>query len=201
MKTLLLLGGSRYLIPVIREAKALGCRTVTCDYLPDNAAHRFSDEYRNVSIVDKEAVLCLARELHIDGVMSFACDPGVVTAAYVAEELGLPSVGPYESVALLQDKGRFRRFLRENGFKVPAAESYDDPAAALNAPWRCPVMVKPVDSAGSKGVRRVDRPEELRGAIEEALRFSHSGRFLLEERPGFVQEAQILGLELPPFEA
>ena len=89
MKTLLLLGGSRYLLPVIREAKALGCRVITCDYLPDNIAHRYSDEYANVSIVDREAVLALARERKIDGVMSFACDPGVVTAAYVAEQLGL----------------------------------------------------------------------------------------------------------------
>ena len=121
MKTLLLLGGSRYLLPVIREAKALGCRVITCDYLPDNIAHRYSDEYANVSIVDREAVLALARERKIDGVMSFACDPGVVTAAYVAEKMGLPNVGPLASVELLQDKGRFRRFLEENGFPVPRA--------------------------------------------------------------------------------
>ena len=112
MKKLLLLGGSRFLVPVIREAKSLGCRTITCDYLPENIAHRYSDEYHNVSIVDREAVLALARKLQVDGVMSFACDPGVVTAAYVAEQLGLPNVGPYESVAILQDKGRFRAFLK-----------------------------------------------------------------------------------------
>ncbi|MCR5136738.1 MAG: carboxylate--amine ligase, partial [Oscillospiraceae bacterium] len=108
MKKLLLLGGSRYLLPVIREARALGCQVFTCDYLPDNYAHRYADAYYNVSITDREAVLRLARELGIDGVMSFACDPGVVTAAWVAEKLGLPNVGPYESVAILQDKGRFR---------------------------------------------------------------------------------------------
>lgn len=110
MKKLLLLGGSRFLLPVIREAKALGCYTITCDYLPDNIAHRYSDEYHNVSITDLEATLKLAKDLEVDGVMSFACDPGVVTAAYVAEKLGLPNVGPYESVAILQDKGRFRAF-------------------------------------------------------------------------------------------
>ncbi len=53
MKKLLLLGGSRYLLPVIREANALGCHTITCDYLPDNIAHRYSDAYANVSIVDR----------------------------------------------------------------------------------------------------------------------------------------------------
>ena len=63
MKNLLLLGGSRFLLPVIREAKSLGCHTITCDYLPENIAHRYSDEYHNVSIVDREAVLALAKEL------------------------------------------------------------------------------------------------------------------------------------------
>ena len=48
MKKLLLLGGSRFLMPVIREAKALGCHVITCDYLPDHLAHRYSDEYHNV---------------------------------------------------------------------------------------------------------------------------------------------------------
>ena len=93
MKKLLLLGGAQYLLPVIEEAHKLGLYVITCDYLPDNIAHKHSDEYRNVSIIDKDAVLSTARELGIDGIMSFACDPGVVTAAYVAEKLGLPFAG------------------------------------------------------------------------------------------------------------
>ena len=126
MKRLLLLGGSRYAIPVIEAAHKLGAYVITCDYLPNNIAHKFSDEYANVSIVDKEAVLQKAKELRIDGIMSFACDPGVVTAAYVAEKMGLPSVGSYESVSILQDKGRFRAFLASHGFNVPTAKSYTD---------------------------------------------------------------------------
>ena len=187
MKKLLLLGGSRYLLPVIREAKALGCHTITCDYLPDNIAHRYSDEYHNVSITDMDAVLKLAEKLNIDGIMSFACDPGVVTAAYVAEQLGLPNVGPYESVAILQDKGRFRSFLREHGFQVPSSSTFDSVGAALSQKDRFtwPQIVKPVDSAGSKGVSRVDSPEELEKAIRYALSFSRCGRFIMED---FIQQ-------------
>ena len=88
-KKLMLLGGLRYLLPVIEAAHKLGIYVITCDYLPDNIAHKYSDEYRNVSIVDKEAVLAVARELQIDGIMSFAVDPGVVTAAYVQESQGI----------------------------------------------------------------------------------------------------------------
>ena len=160
MKKLLLLGGAQYLLPVIEEAHKLGLYVITCDYLPDNIAHKHSDEYRNVSIIDKDAVLSTARELGIDGIMSFACDPGVVTAAYVAEKLDLPFAGSYEAVSILQNKGRFRRFLTENGFNVPWAKSYTEPAEALtdSAGFNWPMIVKPVDSAGSKGVTRVDGP-------------------------------------------
>ena len=72
MKKLLLLGGSRYLLPVIEAAHELGIYTITCDYLPDNTAHKYSDEYHNVSIIEKEAVLKIAQQLNVDGVMSFA---------------------------------------------------------------------------------------------------------------------------------
>ena len=89
-KKLMLLGGLRYLLPVIEAAHRHGIHVITVDYLPGNIAHKYSDEYHNVSIIDKEAVLALARKLQIDGIMSFAVDPGVVAAAYTAEQMGLP---------------------------------------------------------------------------------------------------------------
>ena len=183
MKKLLLLGGAQYLLPVIEEAHKLGLYVITCDYLPDNIAHKHSDEYRNVSIIDKDAVLSTARELGIDGIMSFACDPGVVTAAYVAEKLDLPFAGSYEAVSILQNKGLFRRFLTENGFNVPWAKSYTEPTDALSdsAGFSWPMIVRPVDSAGSKGVTRVDSPGALLTAIEHAKAFSICGDFIIEE--------------------
>ena len=183
MKKLLLLGGSRYLLPVIKTAHEMGCYVITCDYLPDNIAHKYSDDYCNVSIIDKEAVLEMAAHLQIDGIMSFACDPGVVTAAYVAEKLGLPSSGPYESVRILQNKGKFRDFLREHGFNVPMAKSYKNiyNATADREKFRWPIIVKPVDSAGSKGVTRLDNPDNLCDSVEYALSFSSSKEFIIEE--------------------
>lgn len=182
-KKLLLLGGSRYLIPVIEAAREMGIYTISCDYLPDNIAHKYSDEYCNVSIIDKQAVLDAARRLQVDGVMSFACDPGVVTAAYVAEQMGLPSCGPYESVCILQDKARFRRFLTEHGFSVPMAKGYSNADDAIRDAdlFHWPVIVKPVDSAGSKGVTKVDTPADLPKSIDYALSFSRSDQFIIED--------------------
>ena len=200
MKKLLLLGGSRYLLPVIEAAHNLGLYVITCDYLPDNIAHRYSDEYCNVSIIDKEAVLVAAKTLKIDGIMSFACDPGVVTAAYVAEKLNLPSVGPYESVKILQDKGKFRKFLADNDFTVPTAKSFRTVAEALKYIdlFHLPVIVKPVDSAGSKGVTRVDSISQIEKSIEYALSFSQSNRFIIEdfvEKKGFSSDTDSFSVD------
>lgn len=181
-KKIMLLGGLRYLLPVIETAHRLGYYVITCDYLPDNIAHRYSDEYCNVSIIDKDAVLEAARVRGIDGIMSFAVDPGVATAAYVQEKLGLPG-NPYESVCILQNKDRFRKFLADNGFNTPEAFAFGsmDEALSKAAVLRYPVIVKPTDAAGSKGVTRVDDADGLTPALKSAFSHSISGNVIVEQ--------------------
>ncbi len=190
MKKLMILGGSRYILPVIEAAHSLGVYVITADYIPDNIAHKYSDEYVNVSVVDKNATLLEAKKRKIDGIMSFACDPGVVTAAYVAEQMGLPSVGSYEAVNILQNKGKFRKFLAENGFNVPVSKAYKDIELALSEAdlFNWPVIVKPTDSAGSKGVTKVLKKELLKDAIKTAISYSIGKEFIIEdylEQKGF----------------
>lgn len=182
-KKLMLLGGIRYLLPVIKAAHEQGFYVITADYLPDNIAHKYSDEYVNVSIIDKDAVLHVAKEKKIDGVMSFGVDPGVVSAAYVAEQMGLPFQCSYEAACILQDKSRFRQFLAEHDFNSPKAKGYDDIEEALHDSdcFSWPVIVKPVDSAGSKGVSKVEKKSDLRRFIENALSSSVSKRFIIED--------------------
>jgi biotin carboxylase len=183
MKKLLILGGSGYIIPVIKKAHELGLYVVTCDYLPNNIAHKYSDEFWNISIIEKDKVLEAAEKNNIDGVISFACDPGVASASYVAEKMGLLFQGSYESVSILQDKGLFRQFLTDHGFNVPHAKRYTDKKKPFDDidffTW--PVIVKPTDSAGSKGVTRVNRPEDLPSAIDIAVAGSHNDAFIIED--------------------
>lgn len=187
-KKIMLLGGLRYLLPVIEAAHEQGYYVITADYLPDNIAHKYSDEYVNVSIVDKDAVLRAAREKEIDGIISFAVDPGVISAAYVQQQMHLPQMGPYESVVILQNKDLFRAFLTEHGFNVPAAKGYTAKEDALHdTSWfNFPMIVKPTDSAGSKGVTRIDSLANYEEALDEAFDKSISGHIIVEE---FIEKA------------
>lgn len=182
MKKLLILGGSRYTIPAIISAKKMGVYVITCDYLPDNVGHKYSDEYHNISILDKEAVLELAKQLKVDGIISFATDPGVVVAAYVANKLNLPSP-PYESVKILQNKDLFRDFLEKNGFNVPKHKCIKKQDNVMDklADFEIPFIVKPVDSAGSKGVTKVNDINDLPNALRNAFEHSFSNKVIVEE--------------------
>ena len=182
MKKVLLLGGSPFQVPSIKTAKEMGYYVVTCDYLPDNPGHKYADEYYNVSTTDKEAVLKLAKDLKINGVVCYASDPAAPTAAYVCEAMGFPT-SPYKSVEILCNKDLFRDFLFKNGFHVPRAKGYTsiDEAKRDYCNFEMPVMIKPVDSSGSKGVSKISSIEQLEEKAKYALEYSRAKRFIVEE--------------------
>lgn len=166
----------------IKEAVNLGYYVITCDYLPENPGHKFAHEYHNVSTTDKEAVLNLARKLKVDGIVAYASDVAAIPAAYASEKLGLPT-SPYESVRILSTKDLFRKYLKEHGFNAPKAQGFSTyaEAAAVIDEFKMPVMVKPVDSAGSKGVNKMTDKSQLKAFVEDALHYSLSKRFIIEE--------------------
>ena len=185
-KKIMLLGGNYFQMTATLAAKRLGHHVISVDYLPDNPAHKYADEYYNVSTIDKEAVLALARKLEIDGIVSYASDVSAPTAAYVAERLGLPT-NPYESVKILTHKDLFRKFMREHDFPMPKGAGFTDreEARAFVHGLKKPVMVKPIDSSGSKGVVKIQKDEEFDAAWEEALSYSIEKHVIVEE---FIQK-------------
>ena len=181
-KKLLLLGGSAQQVVAIKTAKRLGCETILCDFLPDNPGQYAADKFYLVSTTDKEAVLDVARKEQVDGVLAYASDPAAPTAAYVAEKLGLPG-NPYKSVEILCNKDKFRRFLAQNDFAAPTAHSYVTREEALTdrAKLNYPLIIKPVDSSGSKGATVLRTEEGLAEAIEFAFSFSRCHRIVIED--------------------
>lgn len=179
MKKLLLLGGSEQQIIAIKKAKEKNYYTILCDYLIDNPGQYFADKFYNISTTDRDAVLKIAIEENIDGIIAYASDPAAPTAAFVAEKLNLPT-NPLWAVETLCNKDRFRKFLRENGFNTPVSEGYND-FLVDKAKFNLPVIIKPVDSSGSKGATVLYSWDNLEAALNYAFSFSRSHRIIVEE--------------------
>ncbi|WP_295152362.1 acetyl-CoA carboxylase biotin carboxylase subunit family protein [uncultured Ruminococcus sp.] len=181
MKKLLLLGGSAQQVIAIETAKRLGYYTVLCDYLDDNPGQFSADKFYLVSTTDKDAVLKVAEEEKIDGVIAYSSDPAAPTAAYIAEKLGLPT-NPFTAVDILCNKDKFRKFLKENGFNCPDALGFTDKAEAvsLKDSFDYPIIMKPVDSSGSKGVTILQSPEGFEQAVDHAFSFTRCGEIIAE---------------------
>lgn len=181
-KRILFLGGADIQVSAIKKAKELGYYVITCDYLPNNPGHRFSDEYHNVSTTDMEGVLALARELNIEGILAYASDPAAPTAAYVSEKLSLPT-NPFAVVQMMSRKDLFRDFLEANGFRVPkamAVTNYADAKRFADTVKRR-MIIKPVDSSGSKGVFAIDPREDFEKKFNDSISFSKAGIVVVEE--------------------
>ena len=183
MKKLLFLGAAPTQISPIEYALEKGHYVITCDNKPENPGHRLAHESYVISTTDKEAVLGLARDKQIDGVVAYASDPAAPTAAYVAEHLGLPG-NPYESVLILSHKDKFREFLHKHGFNAPRSRSFVEelPAREWLQQLAFPVYVKPVDSSGGKGITVLESEEGFSAAFAHAKSFSIEKRVILEEK-------------------
>lgn len=184
-KKILLLGGSAQQVVAIKTAKQLGYYTVLCDYLSDNPGQYVADKYYNASTTDVEAVYEIARSEQVDGILAYASDPAALPAAIVAERLGLPS-NPAKSVEVLGLKFPWRQFLHEHGFACPKFYSFHPDSSFEEIKENCtvftfPVVVKPTDSSGSKGVTRLDSWEGFEKAVTWADSYSRNNVLLIEE--------------------
>lgn len=184
-KKILLLGGSAQQVVAIETAKRLGYYTVLCDYLPDNPGQYVADKYYNASTTDVEAVYRIAKDEQVDGILAYASDPAALPAAIVAERLGLPT-NPAKSVEILGLKYPWRQFLQSHGFACPKVCSFH-PTTPIDEikdnakDFSFPVVVKPTDSSGSKGVTMLDNWEGLEDAITWADTYSRNKVLLVEE--------------------
>lgn len=181
-KRLLVLGGADKALPLLRSAKKIGHFVVLCDHDPTCPGRDWSDAFEMVSTLDRNAILEVARIYDINAVLSFGSDIMAVEAAWLAEELGLPG-NPLVTVETMVRKDLFRTFLDRNGFPVPASLTVmaEDACDWTATGLRLPVMVKPVDGAGSTAVRRVDNWRDLGPAFAEAKSASRAGKVIIEE--------------------
>ncbi len=190
-KKILILGGGVMQIPSLKIAKRKGWRVYLADGNEDAIGKKYCDVFLHIDLKDKERMLEKAREIKeregLDGVFTAGTDFST-TVAWVAEGLGLPGI-PYEVALRATDKSLMREVLKKQGVPVPNfayLEKNDSPLsvfskATFKGTLKYPLVVKPVDNMGARGVIRVDSDEELVRACEDALKSSRSGRVIVEE--------------------
>jgi biotin carboxylase len=185
VKTVMILGAGVMQAPGIRIAKAKGWHTIVVDGNPEALARGMGDEFAVVDLKDRDGLLALARSRAdaggLDGVFTAGTDFSS-SVAYVAERLGLPGIG-YETAMRATDKVLMREAFARAGVPSPAFACWTgvtDPRRLVGADLRFPLVVKPVDNMGARGVRRVDDPESLDEACREALALSRGTRVIVE---------------------
>ncbi len=182
MKKLLVLGGAEKSLPLVRHAQARGHGVVLCDRDPQNPCRELADDFIELSTVDHARIVEAVSPQGVQGVVSFGSDVNAVSAARIAAALGLPG-NPPDSVVAMVRKDRFREFLAGHGFAAPMSASFAsahevDPRGQ---PMRLPVIVKPVDGAGSAGVSKLAEWSGLDAAFARALEASRERRAVVEE--------------------
>jgi formate-dependent phosphoribosylglycinamide formyltransferase (GAR transformylase) len=194
-KRLMILGAGPWQLPLIQKAVARGLWAITVDNVPGNVGHTASQQFVECSTTDAAGVLDWARRLRIDGIVTMASDVAVPTLGHVADALGLPGC-PAAVARTLTNKTIFRRFQAERGdLQVPAfvvGHQFDDVFARLSTAFTPPVLFKPADSSGSRGLTRVEALDHksCRAAFERALRFSRCGLVCAES---FVEGIDVSG--------
>ncbi len=185
MTQILIMGGGVMQLPAIRIAKGRGWRVVVADADPRALGRGMCDEFLQADLKDKEAMLACARDLLSRGGLSGVFTAGTdfsSTVAWVGEKLGLPGIG-YETAMKATDKCRMREAFDRAGVPSPRfacwAPDMDPAKTAARIPF--PVVVKPVDNMGARGVMRVDEPDKLASACSAAAALSRSSRVIIEE--------------------
>jgi len=182
-RRILIAGGSHADIPVILAAKKAGYEVLTSGNKPQDLGHRYGDRYVPADYSDPEAILGIAGEYRVDALAASANDFSALSCAYAAERLRLPGHDPFETAKTLHHKDRFRALARQLQLNVPDAISLTKKEATTlkNLPLRFPVMVKPVDLSGGKGMTRVQSPAQLTTAIHKAFRSTQKESIVIEE--------------------
>ena len=176
MEKLLILGANPETVSLIEKAKEMGFYTIVTDYDPEAYAKRYADEAADIDATDVDRLVALARDRGVSGVLVGVAEALLPAYCKVCERLGLPAYSTADRFEIMTRKDCFKRKCEEYG--VPTVRAYD--LSDLDS-IIFPVVVKPVDSCSSKGIRVCRDQNELKMAVQYAVQFSRSGKYLIEE--------------------
>jgi biotin carboxylase len=185
MTKLLIVGGNHSDVPLIKAGILQGHEVYTTGNRPDHPGHKISNRYIPGDYSDPNEILNVARKIGADFIVPGSNDFAMISAAFVAEQMQLPGYDSLATNLLIHRKDLFKKFA--NTFDMPVCRNVtvdtesnvkiEDQIEALTYP----LIVKPVDLTGGKGISKIDRPDELATAIKEAVKISHHKSIVIEE--------------------
>lgn len=175
-KRLLILGGMRFSCEIVNTAKAMGIYTLVADYnkIEDSPGKQIADEAVDLSVIEVDAVVDFIKNHDIDGVFVGFNDMLLPYYAKICEKAGLPCYGSKEQFDILIAKDQYKALCRQ--FCVPTIPEYDFNDENI----KYPVLVKPVDSSGSRGITICHNRQELEVAVEVGKKASKTNKVLIE---------------------
>ncbi len=182
MKKIMILGANNFLVPLIKTSKRLGFWTIVASPNEKEPGFEYADEKVIIDLCDKNAVLEAAQKLKIDGVISDQAETPVRTQAFVANKMGLPGIGE-DKAELFTNKYLMREKCREIGIdtiKYKLVDNVND-AAKFYEQIGKPMIMKPIDSAGSRGVVKIEDVQTIYDQFDYSKDASKTGKVIIEE--------------------
>ncbi|MCR5609671.1 MAG: ATP-grasp domain-containing protein [Lachnospiraceae bacterium] len=185
MKKLLILNGSHSDIPLIRAGKKQGYYVITSGNREDLIGHSYADEYIYGDFSNPEGMLQIFKDKKIDAICSCCNDFGAITASYMCENLGLPGHDSYSNTLIIHHKDKFKQFSMKYDIPTPRANSYTNLEKALADieyyKDKYPLIVKPIDMTGGKGVSKILDNKGYESSIRFAFEKSFSKGIVIEQ--------------------
>ncbi|KZL93690.1 ATP-grasp domain-containing protein [Clostridium magnum] len=180
-KKLLILGGTTLSCEIIRQAKEKGAYIIVTDYLEDSPGKKIADKSFMVSTTDVDGVVNLIKKEKINGILTGFIDSMLPYYQEICEKTDLPCYATKAQIEITTNKVKFKKLC--NKFGVPVVEEYK-----INYPFKVediknikfPVLVKPIDNSGARGIHICENAEDLKINYEKALSFSSSKQVIIE---------------------
>lgn len=182
MKKIVIIGANSFQNPLILKAKEMGYETHVFAWQDGSIGERTADYFYPISIIEKEEILEKCKEIEPEAVVTIASDLANITVQYLAEKLGMPC-NSAESIYISTNKYAMREALKRHGIPTPGfvkvVEGDDYEKAISNLSF--PLIVKPTDRSGSRGITKISSIDELRTAVRAAVKDSFEKSAIIEE--------------------
>ncbi len=183
MKKILILGAGIYQVPLIKKAKEMGLYTIVASIPGNYPGFALADKVVYENTIDMEAILKVAREEEIDGIVTAGTDVCIPTLAYVCDHMGLSGL-TLSAAEKAQSKLLMKTAFKEYGVNTAEFEYVDiqneNPVAVCER-IGYPVMFKSIDASGSRGITKVSTPDDIAFAYKEVVENTHSDNYIIEK--------------------